>query len=99
MYPHLRTRSQASLQDLCEAFDDYVHDMMAHRALTTPDLHTYYSTASVPSMRSKEPMVEVMQRPLTPLDAEGGNVKVVVRVRKFVKRGMSGCIANDDHGC
>lgn len=90
MYHHLRTRSQASLQDLCDAFDEYVHHIiMAHRALTTPDLHTYHSTASVPSMRSKEPVVEVMQRPLTPIDTEGGNVKVVVRVRKFVKRGMS----------
>lgn len=59
---------------------------MAHRALTTPDLQTYHSTASAPSLRSKEP-VEIMERPYTPLDGESGHVKVVVRVRKFIKRG------------
>ena len=61
---------------------------MAHRALTTPDLRTYHSTASAPSLRSKE-AVELMARPFTPPDAEGGNVKVVVRVRKFIKRGRN----------
>lgn len=92
MYTNLRLRSQASLDDLCEAFDDItweriVLNAMAHRALTTPDLQTYHSTASTPSLRSREP-VEVMERPFTP-DGEGGNVKVVVRVRKFIKRGRS----------
>ncbi|GAB7357912.1 hypothetical protein MBLNU230_g0079t1 [Neophaeotheca triangularis] len=60
---------------------------MAHkRALTTPDLHNYHSTASSPSMRAREPVTEEMQRPFTPPNADGGNVKVVLRVRKFVKR-------------
>lgn len=61
---------------------------MANRALTTPDIQMYQTSASMPSMRSKEPVVEVMERPFTPssVDGEGGNVKVVVRVRKFVKR-------------
>ncbi|EMC97820.1 hypothetical protein BAUCODRAFT_66073 [Baudoinia panamericana UAMH 10762] len=59
---------------------------MAHqRALTTPDLQYYHTTASTPSLRSREPM-EVLERPVTPIDGGGGNVKVVVRVRKFVKR-------------
>ncbi|KAK3066032.1 hypothetical protein LTR53_017772, partial [Teratosphaeriaceae sp. CCFEE 6253] len=58
---------------------------MAHhvRALTTPDIQMYHSTASAPSLRSREP---IMDRPFTPPDGDGVNVKVVVRVRKFVRR-------------
>jgi len=96
MYLHLRLRSQQSLSDLCDDFDHIIirerltpNAMALHhhhqRALTTPDLHNYHSTASAPSMRSKEPME--MARPFTPPDADGGNVKVVVRVRKFIRRG------------
>lgn len=94
MYTYLRLRSEASLKELCQAFDDYswerlVLNEMAHRALTTPDMRTYHSSASTPSLRSKEPVVEVLERPSTPMGDEGGNVKVVVRVRKFIKRGMT----------
>ena len=92
MYHHLRLRSKASLEELCQAFEDYswerlVLNEMAHRALTTPDLHSYHSTASAPSLRSREPIAD-MDRPFTPPDGDGGNVKVVVRVRKFIRRGM-----------
>ncbi|KAH9838115.1 Kinesin-like protein, partial [Teratosphaeria destructans] len=56
------------------------------RALTTPDLGHYVSSASAPSLRSRTPVdASAMSRPFTP-DGDGGNVKVVVRVRKFVKR-------------
>ncbi|KAK5137316.1 hypothetical protein LTR08_000286 [Meristemomyces frigidus] len=59
---------------------------MAHRAMTTGDLPAYHSTASAPSLRSREP-VEMLERPFTPPDGgDGGNVKVVVRVRKFIRR-------------
>ena len=66
MFLPLRLRSKASLEELCEAFDNYtwerlVLNEMAHRALTTPDLHMYHSSASTPSLRSKEPVVEVME--------------------------------------
>jgi len=93
MYIHLRLRSQHSLTHLCEQFGDITWEplavnAMAHqRALTTSDLPTYYTTASAPSLRSREPID--MERPFTPPDADAGNVKVVVRVRKFVKRGMA----------
>lgn len=71
-----------------ETLHTTITDSMAHRrALTTPDLQNYYSTASAPSMRAREPITEEMQRPFTPPDADGGNVKVVLRVRKFIKRG------------
>ncbi len=96
MYTHLRQRSKDSLTELCEAFDDYswerlVLNEMAHRALTTPDIHMYHSSASTPSLRSKEPVIEIMERPLTPGEIEGGNVKVVVRVRQFIRRGTLVC--------
>lgn len=64
-------------------------DMAAKRALTTPDLQSYHSTASAPSLRSRDPADIIMQRPFTPPDADAGNVKVVVRVRKFIKRGKA----------
>lgn len=62
-------------------------DMMP-RALTTPDIYPHHhSTASAPSLRSRTPVdVTDMQRPFTPPDGDGGNVKVVVRVRKHIKR-------------
>lgn len=60
---------------------------MAHaRALSTPDIPTYHTTASTPSMRSRD-AVDV-PRPFTP-EGDGGNVKVVVRVRKFIRRGKA----------
>ncbi|KAK0960272.1 hypothetical protein LTR91_019951, partial [Friedmanniomyces endolithicus] len=94
MYTHLRLRSKHPLDELCDAFNaitvDYTTGLKAdamahHRALTTPDLAHYHSTASAPSLRSREP-IAAMDRPFTPPDSDGGNVKVVVRVRKFVKR-------------
>lgn len=99
MYTSLRLRSQASLEDLCEAFDDLtwerlVLNNMAQRALTTPDMQSYahsmgstVTAASTASMRSRTP-ADAFDRPFTPPDGDGGNVKVVVRVRKFIKRGM-----------
>ena len=62
-------------------------DMMP-RALTTPDIYSHHhSTASAPSLRSRTPVdVSDMSRPFTPPDADGANVKVVVRVRKHIKR-------------
>ena len=58
---------------------------MAERPQTAVDPSFYQSNASAPSLRSKEPM-ELMDRPRT---SDGdANVKVVVRVRKFIKRGL-----------
>jgi hypothetical protein len=96
MYVALRLRSELLLQDLCNDFHDRDFLLlpfgdsdsaeMAQRALTTPDLRNYHSTASAPSLRSREPLPASMERPYTP-DGDAGNVKVVVRCRKFVKRG------------
>lgn len=99
MYTFLRLRSQESLEEACAHFAELTWLLptdMATRALTTPDLQNYHSTASAPSLRSREP-VDVMERPFTPPDADAGNVKVVVRVRKFIKRGAwyTGCVGCD----
>lgn len=46
------------------------------------------STASSPSLRSKTPVLVDESRPSSSLGQPGGNVKVVVRVRAFLPRGM-----------
>ncbi|EME47788.1 hypothetical protein DOTSEDRAFT_69654 [Dothistroma septosporum NZE10] len=74
MYNALRKRAADELDQLCATFGSLLLTDMAARA----------STASTPSLRSKTPVD--MARPFTPPDGDGGNVKVVVRVRKFVKR-------------
>lgn len=89
MHCFLRLRSQDTIEEVTAQFAELTWLLptdMATRALTTPDLQNYTSTASAPSLRSREP-VDVMERPYTPPDSDAGNVKVVVRVRKFIKRG------------
>lgn len=89
MYAFLRLRSVDTLEEVCAGFAELTWLLptdMATRALTTPDLQHYHSTASAPSLRSREP-IDAMDRPFTPPDTDAGNVKVVVRVRKFIKRG------------
>lgn len=69
---------------------------MAERPQTAVDPSFYQSTASAPSLRSKEPM-ELMDRPRT---SDGdANVKVVVRVRKFIKRGLHTIHVNHYQAC
>ncbi|KAK4630951.1 Kinesin-like protein [Fulvia fulva] len=74
MFIALRERRAEEFDQLCATFASYLSTNMAARA----------STASAPSLRSKTPVD--MERPFTPPDGDGGNVKVVVRVRKFIKR-------------
>ncbi|KAK3701215.1 hypothetical protein LTR37_015594 [Vermiconidia calcicola] len=65
---------------------------MAHRALAASDRHSMASTAG---LRSREPI----ERPFTPVEGDGGNVKVVVRVRKFIRRELearSPCLVEMD---
>lgn len=95
MYTNLRLRSQTSLEAVGEAFGDefsvclelsaMAHHLHNARALTTPDMQSYVSNASTANLRSRE--ATELDRPFTPPDGDGGNVKVVVRVRKFVRRG------------
>lgn len=74
-----------------EDIEEAETSIMAERPQTAVDPSFYQSTASAPSLRSKEPM-ELMDRPRT---SDGdANVKVVVRVRKFIKRGEHGITVN-----
>jgi len=104
MFASLRMRSEIALLQTCDALLDYCSLLqfallfpppelreeaetvnMAERPQTAVDPSFYHSTASAPSLRSKEPM-EMLDRPRT---SDGdANVKVVVRVRKFIKRGV-----------
>jgi hypothetical protein len=95
MFASLCLRSEVALQSTCESFLNGLpyqslfpavslqNTIMAERPSTTQD---YYSSASAPNLRSVQPAMEMMDRPRS---SDGdANVKVVVRVRKFIKRGM-----------
>lgn len=91
MYTFLRLRSQQSISDVILLLEEMALvpvDNLGYRALATPDSYDYTSSASSPSLRARESVVSMMDvaRPGTP---DGGNVKVVVRVRKFLQRGQS----------
>jgi hypothetical protein len=51
------------------------------------EMRSIRSSASTPSLRSREGSVT----PIGRMDAPGGNVRVVVRVRGFLPRGMEMC--------
>ncbi|KAG9555486.1 hypothetical protein KCU79_g10785, partial [Aureobasidium melanogenum] len=55
-------------------------------AASSPDI-SYISTASAPSLRARDSTASMASpRPSYLAGEEGGNVKVVVRVRKFLPR-------------
>ena len=95
MFASLCLRSEVTLHATCESFLNGLPYQslfpaaslqtitMAERPSTTQD---YYSSASAPNLRSTiQPAMEMMDRPRS---SDGdANVKVVVRVRKFIKRG------------
>jgi hypothetical protein len=85
MYAHLHRRFQLTVADCIELLE-----AMAPAARNYPDPVTSRaaipSSASSPSLRSKEMVVVPMAAPV-PANP-GGNVKVVVRVRGFLQRGM-----------
>jgi hypothetical protein len=96
MFASLCLRSKVALQSTCESFLNGLpyqslfpaaklqNTTMAERPSTTLD---YYSSASAPNLRSTQPAMEMMDRPRS---SDGdANVKVVVRVRKFIKRGKN----------
>ena len=86
MYTLLRLRSQQSIQDIIAFLEEMaLVEHKGYRALTTGDIPTYTSTASAPSLRAREVDMPAMER--MSLDLDAGNVKVVVRVRKFIQRG------------
>lgn len=91
MFYALRTRYLETIREAIDLFEEMVPvDPRAYRALTTPDI-AYQSSASAPSLRAREAATPLEpMAPMRPMSSDGdsGNVKVVVRVRKFIKRGM-----------
>ena len=88
MYAHLRRRFQLTVEDCIEVLEA----MAPARIYPDPSCGVRAaipSSASSPSLRSKEMVVVVpMASPAINLNP-GGNVKVVVRVRGFLQRGES----------
>lgn len=68
---------------------------MAARAMTTPDVTANPPTTCLSRLGNGEPFAAVMERPSLMADSSAGNVKVVVRVRKFIKRGEGVSLVSD----
>jgi hypothetical protein len=83
MYANLHRRFQLTVDDCIELLEA----MAPARIHADPIRAAIPSSASSPSLRSKEMVVVPMVSP-APTNP-GGNVKVVVRVRGFLQRGMS----------
>ncbi|KAJ9660861.1 hypothetical protein H2201_006753 [Coniosporium apollinis] len=82
MHTFRRLKSRKLLTDAFDLLDD-IMDPRLYRGISSESISPYYeSTASTPSLRAPERAAT----PDTMADQEGGNVKVVVRVRKHVKR-------------
>ena len=78
MYCVLRLRLHESIDDIEETLRT-----MALDARLMPTSSSLASSASTPSLRSRDGTMPTLAR----LDG-GGNVRVVVRVRAFLQRGM-----------
>lgn len=86
MYTNLRLRSIDVRSEVCELLAEMAIDVrsyLPHSPSYEPDRPANYSSASAPSLRSRNSVYLPMGRPETP---SGGNVKVVVRVRGFLPR-------------
>ena len=87
MYTSLRLRSQHAVEDVFILLEDMAlvdpRTYLTHTA-SEPLLYAA-STVTTPSLSRRETVSNAMDN--APLD--GGNVKVVVRVRKFLQRGRS----------
>jgi hypothetical protein len=72
--------------------------MYLNPAAASSDARLFESSASAPSMRASEPipahLAQQMDFATRAVADDNGNVKVVVRVRKFVRRGSLPRILN-----
>lgn len=84
MYVSLQLRFRQIVRHITNHLEDMAFDRRAYPGVAT-DLRHIKSSASTPSMRSRESEL-VPMAPAT-LDSGGGNVRVVVRVRGFLPRG------------
>ena len=84
MYANLRRRQDALLHDLEDQFIDMALDQRLMPGVAA-ELRSLGSSASTPSLRSREGSVTPVGNRMDP----GGNVRVVVRVRGFLPRGKT----------
>lgn len=86
MYFAQRLRSRELCVELCNSFKDMALDYRGFPGVAANTQRPLHSSASTPSLRSRESELVPMARTGTP-DNGGGNVRVVVRVRAFLPRG------------
>ena len=82
MYRNLQHRFAESLRDINDTLIGMSLDPRLMPGVAA-EMHSVRSSASTPSLRSREGSVT----PIGKMDAPGGNVRVVVRVRGFLPRG------------
>ena len=80
---HLRFRTL--VREIAFQLEDMALDPRAYPGVAA-EVRTLKSSASTPSLRSRESELVPMGRSIP--DNGGGNVRVVVRVRGFLLRGM-----------
>ena len=86
MYALQQLRYQELICDIAQRLEDMALDPRGFPGVAT-EVRQLKSSASTPSLRSRESEIVPMGR-ATP-DNGGGNVRVVVRVRGFLPRGVS----------
>lgn len=85
MYVSLRLRYNQIIHNITSHLVDMALDPRAYPGIAA-EVRQLKSSASTPSLRSRESELVPMGR--TTPDNGGGNVRVVVRVRGFLPRGM-----------
>jgi hypothetical protein len=82
MYLNLKQRFCATIQDIDETLIGMALDPRLMPGVAA-EMRSIRSSASTPSLRSRDGSIG----PFGTMDAPGGNVRVVVRVRGFLPRG------------
>lgn len=87
MYRNFQARLNETISGICDSLTGMALDPRLMPGVAA-EMRTIRSSASTPSLRSREGSVGLSGR----MDTPGGNVRVVVRVRGFLPRGMNACI-------
>lgn len=82
MYANLQQRFRETIQHINDTLLDMALDPRLMPGVAA-EMRSIRSSASTPSLRSREGSIA----PIGRMDAPGGNVRVVVRVRGFLPRG------------
>lgn len=85
MYVSLRLRYRQIIHTITRQLEDMALDPRAYPGIAA-EIRQLKSSASTPSLRSRES--ELVPMGTTTPDNGGGNVRVVVRVRGFLPRGI-----------